>query len=138
MKGLRSDSGECYTAFIQLIYRQLIAIKNDVFVRWLQNFSCRQGAGLGFQTVNALKKEKGLWYNEQMNATNTDLYRFFPMIYHRRPPEERETLIKVVDAHARGMEVELANACSIRTSIELCHIYGGMYVISRSTNDSHT
>ena len=28
------------------------------------------------------------------------------LIYHRRPPEERETLIKVVDAHSRGMEVE--------------------------------
>ena len=28
------------------------------------------------------------------------------LVYHRRSPEERETLIKVVDAHSRGMEVE--------------------------------
>ena len=28
------------------------------------------------------------------------------LVYHRRSPEEREALIKVVDAHARGMEVE--------------------------------
>ncbi len=27
------------------------------------------------------------------------------LIYHRRSPEERETLIQVVDAHSRGMEV---------------------------------
>ena len=28
------------------------------------------------------------------------------LVYHRRSPEEREALIKVVDAHSRGMEVE--------------------------------
>lgn len=28
------------------------------------------------------------------------------LVYHRRPPEERDTLIKVIDAHSRGMEVK--------------------------------
>ena len=28
------------------------------------------------------------------------------LVYHRRSPEERDVLIKVVDAHSRGMEVE--------------------------------
>ena len=28
------------------------------------------------------------------------------LVYHRRSPEERDALIKVVDAHSRGMEVE--------------------------------
>ena len=48
---------------------------------------------------------------DALDAGQTEQHRraiiyFASLIYHRRLPEEREALIKVVDAHARGMEVE--------------------------------
>ncbi|MDE0017515.1 MAG: hypothetical protein OXU51_15145 [Candidatus Poribacteria bacterium] len=48
---------------------------------------------------------------DALDAAQTEQHRraiiyLASLIYHRRPPEERETLIKVVDAHSRGMEVE--------------------------------
>jgi hypothetical protein len=48
---------------------------------------------------------------DALNAGQTEQHRraiiyLASLIYHRRPPEEREGLIKVVDAHSRGMEVE--------------------------------
>ena len=46
-----------------------------------------------------------------LDTVQTEQYRcaiiyLASLVYHRRSPEERDALIKVVDAHARGMEVE--------------------------------
>ena len=48
---------------------------------------------------------------ESLDASQTEQHRraiiyLGSLIYHRRPPEEREALIKLVDSHSRGMEVE--------------------------------